>query len=114
MTTYFLESLTVHHYDIFRYWTGTSEPFAPADALVTALSEGWNIKPVIRRKDFRLRAGTITVYYFDLYHGQRSFTMPVTANPYITRFIVHNKIRVIAVQNDSSVEVSSMSASRRR
>jgi len=78
----------VEYMDVTQHWCEKSEEYAGADALITALNDGWKM-------DSRIEYDTIYfagsrpqyVYYIGLERDDEQLTMPVLYSPYLNRMI---------------------------
>ena len=88
---------TVPEEDMPRHWS-TSEKFAPADALVGALEQGWRIYGIVFRQEYWHTAGRrVPVYNFKLERDGQVTSMVVVENPFITRLLDEMKVRVVRI-----------------
>ena len=80
-----------------QYWSPTSEDYAAASQLVTALRAGWMLAlpRVSARQIWHSGSRPSTVYEFTLMLGSRLMIMPVLSNPFVERFLVKHDIRII-------------------
>ncbi|HRF97361.1 MAG TPA: hypothetical protein PLZ51_19265, partial [Aggregatilineales bacterium] len=76
------------YFDVTQHWHPDSERYAGGDALVTLLTQGWEIEREVGVED-RFFAGlrSISVYHLTLVRGGERMRMPVIRNPYINRLI---------------------------
>lgn len=76
------------YFDVAQHWHPDSEKYAGGDALVTLLSNGWEIQREVGVED-RFFAGlrSVSVYHLTLKRGDEVMRMPVIRNPYINRII---------------------------
>lgn len=86
-----------------RHWHAQSEPYTGADALFTALDNGWDMDNVVTYKEF-WQAGMrrIVVCYFTLRRDTEVLTMPVIYNPYVSRLIRTMHVETVRVENMES------------
>jgi hypothetical protein len=76
----------VEYSAVHRHWHPSSEVYAGADALITALQNGWTLmEPVFEEEFFHAGTRRVTVYHATLVRGEESRIMPVITNPFIRR-----------------------------
>jgi hypothetical protein len=85
----------VDYSDIHRHWHDGSEQYAGADALITAIRDGWNLVEPVYQEEF-WHAGTrlSTVYHARMVRGDEEMWMPVITNPFIRRGLKTRKLDV--------------------
>ena len=79
------------------HWCPESEAYAGGSHLITALRCGWRLaKPEVKAKPI-WKNGTrlLMVYCFALTRGHQTMCMPVLGNPYVERYLIENRIRVM-------------------
>jgi hypothetical protein len=78
----------VEYIDSTRHWSADSAKYAGGDCLVTALSRGWMLSPVIKRET-RWYAGNrfVYIYHFALSREGEDMVMPVVTNPFVEKFV---------------------------
>src|SRR5690606_18438240 len=82
--------------DVHRHWCPESEKFAPADALVGALEQGWQVHGVVFRQEHWHTAGRrVPVYHFKLERDGSIMPMVVIEYPFIVRLLVETNARVV-------------------
>lgn len=82
----------------YRHWCPTSEKFAPADALIGALEQGWQIHGFVFRQEYWHTAGRrVPVYHFKLERDDTIMPMVVIENPFINRLLTDMQVRVIRI-----------------
>lgn len=76
----------VDYSEVHRHWDARSERYAGADALITAISNGWQMLEPVFEQEFR-HSGMrrITVYHATLERNGERIVMPVLTNPFIRR-----------------------------
>ncbi len=76
------------YFDVTQHWHPDSEQYAGGDALVTLLTQGWEIEREVGVED-RFFAGlrSISVYHLTLVRDDERMRMPIIRNPYINRII---------------------------
>ena len=95
------EDLTIDfHADymqVTQHWCEKSEDYAGADALMTALSDGWEAQPLVEYEDRQFgETRTVRLYHIHLTRdGDEDIVMPVLHNPYINRLIKNRNMRLI-------------------
>ena len=91
--------------DFSRHWCDTSEKFAGGDALLTALQNDWVADATCYEEQY-WHAGTrlVTVYHFDLRHGDEMLHMPVIANPYVRRVVREEGFRIVPMNQARTTE----------
>ncbi len=93
-TTRFIEVDDEGH----RHWCPESEKFAPADALMGALEQGWRIMGIVFRQEHWHTAGRrVPVYHFKLERDDCVLPIAVVDTPYISRLLIDLKIRVVRI-----------------
>jgi len=78
----------VEYMEVAQHWHPASEEYAGGDALVTLLSQGWNMKRdvYVEKREFAgLRS--VSVYHLELERGGDVLKVPVVRNPYINRVL---------------------------
>ena len=92
-------------YDVGRHWSPQSEKYTSADALVTALDNGWRIQGVVfRQEHWYDGARRAAVYHVRLHRDSSAFTMIVIDGPYIGRVL--EKLGVQVVQQNQRKQIS--------
>ncbi|HEX2618811.1 MAG TPA: hypothetical protein VHL11_01655, partial [Phototrophicaceae bacterium] len=81
------------------HWAPDSEPFTGADALLTALLDGWEMNNRIR-KETHWYAGMrfVTVYHFELAREGETRTMPVIHNPYVEKLVTESEVELEEIE----------------
>ena len=81
--------------DVMQHWSEESEKFAGADALITALADGWELGRDVQVEEFHFSGNrSIRIYNIPLKRGKEEVVMPVIHNPYVTRMLSHEKLNV--------------------
>ena len=80
-----------------RHWDPRSQPYAGADQLLSALSQGWQADAVVDWQDHGRGGRQIAVYGFVLVRQEQQRRMWVVANPCVTRLIADAALQVNAV-----------------
>jgi hypothetical protein len=76
----------VDYSELHRHWDSRSERYAGADALITAISNGWQmLEPVFEQEFWHSGMRRITVYHATLERDGERIVMPVLTNPFIRR-----------------------------
>lgn len=90
----------------YRHWDAGSEKYTGADALVTALENGWEIDGVVFRQEFWLSGvRPVCVYHFDLVRDGERAKMRVVNNPFLSCFLnSHEDIQVVAINQRKQEE----------
>ena len=89
-----------------RHTSASSEPYTGADSLLSALRSGWQVEGDVSRSEIWRGVGRLTVVYrFTLRLGDDRRTLAVIDNPYVTRFIVSNNLRVVPYLRPDTVSV---------
>jgi hypothetical protein len=71
-----------------QYWCPVSERYAPAEALLQYLHEGWEPDRFVTVEAVYFAHGRCSeIYHFTLYRAGSSVEMPVLANPAIGRIV---------------------------
>jgi hypothetical protein len=78
----------VEYVDVSQHWSANSEPYAGGDCLVTALTRGWVMSPVIYVEN-KWYAGmrNVAIYHVELTRDDEIMVMPVLHNPWVARQI---------------------------
>lgn len=80
-----------------RHWDPRSEPYAGADALLSALEMGWAVQePVYREIHWFNGVRQIHVYHFTLVQRSKALRLPVIGNPRLERFLASCQLQVCA------------------
>jgi hypothetical protein len=80
----------------FRHWSAESQEYAPSDALLSYLSEGWKLDKFIAVETFYYSGyRRVDVVHFTLRRDQQSFAMPVLANPMVNRLIDYYELTIL-------------------
>jgi hypothetical protein len=89
-----------------RHWS-ESEKFSPADALMSALEQGWQIYGVVFRQEFWHNAGRrVPVYHFKLERADTIMPMAVIENPFINRLLQDRRVRVVRINERKQQSVN--------
>ena len=71
-----------------RHWHGSSERWAGADCLLTAIDNGWKPSNNVYYQEFWLAGSRlVTIYHFELSRNGETIEMPVITNPYARRLL---------------------------
>jgi hypothetical protein len=80
---------------VLQHWSEESEKFAGADALITALSDGWEFGRDVEVERYHFSGNrSIRVYNIPLKRDHDEVVMPVIDNPYLTRMLSTEKLNV--------------------
>lgn len=72
--------------EMHRHWDPRSERYAGGDALITAISTGWQLmEPIFEQEYWHSGMRRISVYHTTLERDGVRIVMPVLANPFIRR-----------------------------
>jgi hypothetical protein len=72
----------------FRHWSAESQEYAPSDALLSYITEGWILDKLIAVETFYYSGyRRVDVVHFTLHREGLTFEMPVLANPMVNRLI---------------------------
>ncbi len=83
-------------YDVGRHWSPQSEKYSTADALMTALDNGWRVQGVVfRQEHWYDSARRASVYHVRLHRDSSAFTMIVIDSPYIARLLDNLGVQVV-------------------
>lgn len=92
------EQISDQHFaylEINRHWHAGSEKYTGADALVTALTQGWNVSGDVVADDHYFAGNrSIRVYEIPLRRDGETVTMQVIHNPYLTRMLSHEALHI--------------------
>ena len=98
-------SIEADDYDVGRHWSPMSEKYTSADALMTALDNGWRIQGVVfRQEHWYDGARRAAVYHVRLQRDAGEFTMIVIDGPYISRLL--EKLGVQVVQQNQRKQIN--------
>ncbi|MFW5773015.1 MAG: hypothetical protein ACOCZH_06780 [Phototrophicaceae bacterium] len=92
----------VEYMDVTKHWNPDSEAFAGGDALVTRLSQGWQMKKEVQIEQ-RILAGNrqIMIYHIELTRDGQTMKMPVLRNPYVNALMRRGDYTLVPVQQES-------------
>lgn len=91
----------VEYMAVTKHWSPSSEKFAGADALITALDKGWEMEDEVICEDVWFAGMRQTrVYHVILQRDEERIEMPVLHNPYINRMLSSDAVH-IKFKNDS-------------
>lgn len=83
-------------YNVGRHWSPQSEKYSTADALMTALDNGWRIQGVVFREEHWYdSARRASVYHVRLHRDSSAFTMIVIDSPYIGRLLNTQDVQIV-------------------
>lgn len=89
-----------------RHWS-ESEKFSPADALLSALEQGWQIHGIVFKQEYWHTAGRrVPVFHFKLERDDIITPMSVVENPFITRLLCDMKVRVVRLNERKQQSVN--------
>jgi hypothetical protein len=87
----------------FRHWSAESQEYAPSDALLSCLSEGWLLDKLIAIETFYYSGyRRVDVVYFTLHREDQTCEMPVLANPMVNRLIDYYDLTVVPANTTHS------------
>jgi hypothetical protein len=86
-----------------QHWHSSSERYAGADHLLTALEKGWEVQKCVQVRHWYAGMRSVKLYEFHLQRGGDTMTMPVIDNPYVGRFIEEGDIELI-VPDDAKIQ----------
>jgi len=88
-----------------RHWSPMCEPYTGADSLITALRNGWRVRPTVYRQDV-LHGGSrrTSIYTFTLQSGTDVRNMAVICTPFIVRFLAEQRFMVLQVEDGEVVD----------
>jgi hypothetical protein len=82
--------------DNFRHWSAESQEFAPSDALLSYITEGWVLDKLITIETFYYSGyRRVDVVHFTLRRDEETFDMPVLANPMVNRLIDYYDLTIL-------------------
>ncbi|MCC6617107.1 MAG: hypothetical protein IT320_26780 [Anaerolineae bacterium] len=86
----------VSYPDVNRYWSPVCESYAGGDALLTAMSKGWQVVSPVYEEEFWL-AGLrlVVVLHFELTRNGKTMKMPVISNPFVRRLVYFENFEVV-------------------
>jgi len=85
----------VEYLDVAQHWDASSQPYGGGDALITLLSQGWEMNGTIYM-EYKWFGGNrrIRVYHCDLYRDDDHMTLPVIHNPYVNRLLRQPQFKI--------------------
>jgi hypothetical protein len=88
-----------------RHWSPMCEAYTGADSLITALRNGWRVRPTVYRQDV-LHGGSrrTSIYTFTLQSGTEVRNMAVICTPFIVRFLAEQRFMVLQVEDGEVVD----------
>jgi len=88
-----------------RHWSPMCEAYTGADSLITALRNGWRVRPTVYRQDV-LHGGSrrTSIYTFTLQFGTEVRNMAVICTPFIVRFLAEQRFMVLQVEDGEVVD----------
>jgi len=96
----------VEYMDVTQHWCEHSEKFAGADALITAINDGWAINGNVEYETIYFADSRPQyVYYINLKRDDETLTMPVLHSPYLNRMISRKKFDLVE-RDQSSASVN--------
>ena len=85
----------VDYSEMHRHWDARSERYAGADALITAISNGWKLlEPIFEQEFWHSGMRRIAVYHATLERDDQRVIMPILVNPFISRGLRYRKLDV--------------------
>ena len=83
-----------------RHWSPMCEHYTGADSLITALRNGWRVRPTVYRQDV-LHGGSrrTSIYTLTLQSGTEVRNMAVICTPFIVRFLAEQRFMVLQVED---------------
>jgi hypothetical protein len=90
----------VEYMDVVQHWHSGSEPYAGGDALVTLLSQGWEMQEdvYVEKREFAGKR-SVSVYHVVLERDGQIIKMPVVRNPYINRLLRSGNFNQIPLED---------------
>ena len=89
----------------YRHWSPQSQPYASGDALLQAISDGWQINGVVFQQEVWLSQGRRTyVYHVTLQRSDEVIKMKMVYNPFIIRLIYRLNVQVVRLNERKSTE----------
>ena len=89
---------------IYRHWDPRSERYAGADALLTAVDEGWMPERTLYFEEFWFAGSrVVTVYHVELRRKGQVMNMPVISNPYLRRMLKVYQPTILALEEREMV-----------
>jgi len=94
----------IEYMDVTQHWCEKSEEYAGADALITALTDGWKMDNRIEYKTIYFAGSRPQyVYYIKLQRDDEHLTMPVLYSPYLNRMINSERYELIKLTDKARV-----------
>ena len=92
----------VEYMDVTKHWNSESEAFAGGDALVTRLSQGWQMKREVQIEQ-RMLAGNrqIMIYHIELTRDGQTIRMPVLRNPYVNALLRRGDYTLVPLKQEN-------------
>lgn len=91
--------LMVQYASCNRHWHAESEHYTGVDSLMSMLSDGWVLKPVIAYEEYGAYLHHTVVYHIRLQRDQKGLTMCVVHNPIIAQFIAESPVVVVPMED---------------
>ncbi len=90
----------VEYMDVVQHWHSGSAPYAGGDALVTLLSQGWEMQQnvYVEKREFQ-GMRSVALYHVVLERDGQKIKMPVVRNPYINRLLRSGDYRQIPLED---------------
>src|SRR5690606_15045014 len=94
-----INNFHAEYLDVVQHWSPTSAHYAGGDALVTFLSQAWELCPEVKVED-RYFAGmrSVAVYHMELERDGETLNMPVLRNPYVNRIIRMGNFKLVSAE----------------
>ena len=81
--------------DVIRHWSPVSEKYAGGDALITLMSNGWQIGETVFYEEY-WHAGSrlVMIYHVKMTNDGTEMQVPVLSNPYVNRMMMTMPVQV--------------------
>lgn len=108
----FLERELRSQIETQQHWSSASQTYAPADALMQCLTDGWTLSPIVAQQAHRLGGRRhVNVYHFELSNGHQQVVMQVLDNPVVRRLVRERSLKIVRISgNDSTQQGKSIDA----
>ena len=84
-----------------RYWSPSSQRYAPADVLLAYLADGWHLGSVVGLEKHWYGVGRqVQVCHFELTKDKRTMVMPVQCNPVVRRLLRQRQLRIVMLNDE--------------
>ncbi|MDX1993184.1 MAG: hypothetical protein SF029_12395 [bacterium] len=90
-----------NRYILNRHWSAASEPYTGADALFSAVDQGWQLSPVVFVEHVTLETRrTVPVFHFVLVRAGDTCRMAVIYSPHVDNYVQIKGLKVFALHRE--------------